>query len=87
MVENSQYEEEFKDFLEIIYKAECFLQVRAYFVETKDFMNSSLKSAFGTCMFPAVSLKNCSVSNRQKNNKCTFSNILDMALVSAGMIT
>lgn len=37
-------------------------------------------------MFPAVSLENCSVSNRQKNNKCTFSNILDMALVSAGMI-
>lgn len=57
VVENSQYEQEFKDFLEVIYKAECFLQVRAYFVETKDFMNSSLKVHLGLACFLQYLLK------------------------------
>lgn len=35
VADNNQYEEEFKDFLETVYKTECFLQVSACFVEAK----------------------------------------------------
>lgn len=39
-------EEEFKSFLESIYKAECFLQVSACFVEAKGFTKSLLLKNF-----------------------------------------
>lgn len=42
VVDNSQYEEEFKNFLETIYETECFLQVSACFVEAEGFTKSSL---------------------------------------------
>lgn len=50
-VDNNQGEEEFKDFLETIYKTECFLQVSACFVEAKGFMKSSLKILLGLNYF------------------------------------
>ncbi|XP_068552989.1 centromere protein I [Anas acuta] len=47
VVENSQYEEEFKDFLEIIYKAECFLQEG--FSSCEEFLCRSLPLWDGSC--------------------------------------
>lgn len=32
-LDNQQYEEEFKDFLDIVYKTECFLQVSTYLMK------------------------------------------------------
>lgn len=43
VVDNNQYEEEFRGFLETVYKAECFLQVSARYVEIKGFMKLFLK--------------------------------------------
>lgn len=40
VVDNNQYEEEFKDFLETVYKTQSFLQVGACFVEAKGFIKS-----------------------------------------------
>lgn len=47
VVENNQYEQEFKDFLEIIYKAECFLQEG--FSSCEEFLCRSLPLWDGLC--------------------------------------
>ncbi|XP_040428290.1 centromere protein I isoform X2 [Cygnus olor] len=47
VVENNQYEQEFKDFLEIIYKAECFLQEG--FSSCEEFLCRSLPLWDGFC--------------------------------------
>jgi len=35
VADNNQYEEEFKDFLETVYKTECFLQVSVCFLKPR----------------------------------------------------
>lgn len=50
-VVDNPYEEEFKSFLETVYKAECFLQVSACFVEAKGFTKSSLKELLALACF------------------------------------
>ncbi|NWS76266.1 CENPI protein, partial [Crotophaga sulcirostris] len=47
VVENSQYEEGFKDFLETVYKAECFLQEG--FSSCEEFLYKSLPLWDGSC--------------------------------------
>ena len=51
VADNNRYEEEFKDFLETVYKSECFLQVSACIVEGKGFTQSSLKVLLGLTCF------------------------------------
>lgn len=51
VVENSQNEEEFRDFLEILCRAQCFLHVSACFGEAKGFMMSSLMLLLGLTYF------------------------------------
>ncbi|NXK25769.1 CENPI protein, partial [Arenaria interpres] len=52
VVDNSQYEEEFKDFLETVYKAECFLQEG--FSSCEEFLCKSLPLWDGFCCRPQV---------------------------------
>ncbi|NWH65612.1 CENPI protein, partial [Geococcyx californianus] len=47
VVDNSQYEEEYKDFLETVYKAECFLQEG--FLSCEEFLYKSLPLWDGSC--------------------------------------
>lgn len=44
-------EEEFKSFLETIYKSECFLQASSCFVEVKGFAKFSLKELLAFTFF------------------------------------
>ncbi|NWW42705.1 CENPI protein, partial [Pedionomus torquatus] len=52
VADNSQYEEEFKDFLETVYKTECFLQEG--FSSCEEFLYKSLPLWDGFCCRPQV---------------------------------
>ncbi|NXS91290.1 CENPI protein, partial [Jacana jacana] len=52
VAENSRYEEEFKDFLEAVYKTECFLQEG--FSSCEEFLYKSLPLWDGFCCRPQV---------------------------------